>query len=301
MIKEKFAIVSPIRQHVQQIDDKLKKRLYQSNVKKSKSHTNVVINKNQDAKRYQRMKFMGIPIPQTAHSQRKILNADLKAIVVKISKTSHLSQTYPTTDETTSQCKHSKVRFSPEDVKLIPKIPECDYTTQHENRERLRTDKFASFSKAQPRGTDAKNLRIDKSLPWIEDELNATKAHLEGKKENKKTFASENQLDTTSPLDVQSNRKIAENPSAIKKAYNEIISSKLQIYKTPYEGAFDAPNKEESNDEENVDEKMQSTVESSSSLSSVGTYFTNDSGSFIVDLDKKIPKSRMNQHKNFQV
>lgn len=291
--KINVAIVSPIRQHIYQIDEKLKRRFHQSDEKKSKSHTSSVINNKQNEKRYQRMKFMGIPIPQTAHAQAKVSDADLKMIIAKVSQTSILSQEL-SNNESASRSKHANVRVLPEDVKLIPKIPECDYTIQQE-RERLQTDKFAPFSKAQPRGTNSKNLRIDKSLPWIEDELNATKAQHESKVVERKTFVHQN----PKAFDVQSPRKIAENPSTIKKAYNEIISSKLQYYKATVDDAIDRTVENEDNG--NIDEEVQSSVESTSSLSSAGTYFTNDSGSFMIELGAKIPKSQMNHQKKIQV
>lgn len=285
-----IAIVSPIRQHIQQIDEKLKIRSGQTNAKKSKSHMSN-LNNNQNVKRYQRMKFMGIPVPQSSQVPAKNLPDDLRTIVGKISQTSILSQAMPSnvfTDKSTSKHKHSNAQILPEDVKLIPKIPECDYTIKEE-RERLEADKFAPFSRAQPRGTNAKNLRVDKSLPWIQDVLiKATK--LKRERRHGESFTSEI-LDA----DVQTERKVAKNPSAIKKAYLNFISCKLQDYKTPGED-FDG----ETNNAI-VDDEIQSSVESSSSLSSDGTHFTDDSGSYVMALDAKIHKSEMNLGTKFQV
>lgn len=293
MRKKSVTIVSPIRQHIQQIDEKLRNRYSQTNAKKSKSHMSVM-NKNQNAKRSQRMKFMGIP--QTAQEQTKVFHADLKAIVAKVSQTSILSQKLHTADESKQQYKYLNVRFLPEDVKLIPEIPECDYKRQHK-RERLKTDKFVPFSKAQPHGNNTKT-RIDKSLPSIQDELNATRAKLE--REHGNPFLSDIYLDTTTP-DTQSTKEIVENSSALKKAYNEVIANKLQNYKTPLKDSVDAASTEKNDEKGNLDGEMHSTVESSSSLSSVGTYFTNDSGSFVIELGNKIPKSQIILKEKFQV
>lgn len=297
-IKKSVAIVSPIRQHIRQIDEKLKIQNGQTSAKKSKSHMSIV-NNNQNAKRYQRMKFMGIPVPRTPpapeRAQMKVSPDDLKAIVGKISQTSILSQALPSNvsvDKSTSKHKHTNAQTSPEDVKLLPKIPECDYTIKEE-RERFRADKFVPFNKAQPRGTDARNLLIDKSLPWIQDELNATKLKLEREYlRDGKSFAS-GILDIEA--DVQSERKIAENSSAIKQAYLKFIASKLQDYKILDEESIGKANKD------TVDDEIQSSVESSSSLSSDGTHFTNDSGSYVMAMHTKIHKSEMNIREKFQV
>lgn len=292
-IKKSVAIVSPIRQHIRRIDEKLKIRNGQTSTKKSKSQMSIG-NNNQNVKRYERMKFMGIPILPTSPAQMKLLPDGLKAIVGKISQTSILSQALPSNDsadKSTSQHKHTNARTSPEDVKLIPKIPECDYTIKEE-RERFCAYKFAPFSKAQPRGTNAKNLRVDKSLPWMEDELNATKLKLKREHRDGKTSAG-GIRDTKS--DVQWERKNAENPSAIKTAYLNFIACKLQDLKAPDEDSDGMANKA------NIDDEIQSTVESSPSLSSDGTLFTNDSGSYVMAMDRKIPKGEINSQKKFQV
>lgn len=277
--KTNAAIVSPIRQHIRQVDVKLKAR---SAVGKSKSHADVV----NDQKRFQRMRFMGIP----TRPVQKASDKEIRTIVAKISQTSIWSQELP--PNLNKSTRYGEQTESAK-AKLTPRIPDFDCTTGDE-RERLKVDKFVSFERAQPRGTNARNLRVDKSLPWIEDELHAARVKLEKESKSRKTFASEVKLADEGIAASQSKKEIDADTSAIKNSYKEIIASKLQCYKEP--------NVESSAGNEHDDgDGILSAVESKSSLSSAGTYFTNDSGSFLIEMDKKIPKSEMNLQKKFQV
>lgn len=301
LTKKNVAIVSPIRQHIRKLDEKMKMRMSQSYAKKAKSHS-CIVNKdnnkgNQDSKRYQRMKFMGIPVHHLP--MIKVSHADLKAIVAEISQTSMLllSHEVPSNNKSTPKRKHSNTKILPGVVKLMPKVPEFDCTMEDE-RECLRLDKFSPFRKAQPRGTNAKNLRVDKSLPWIEDELNATKVKLQKDSRNGKTFTDE--IVEAKKALVYMKKKLDETPSAIKKSYNKIIASKFRDYNPPDNRLSKAENNEgNGKDAESAIEK-QSFV-SSSSLSSEGTYFTNDSGSVLMLGEQKILKSEMNVEKKFLV
>lgn len=262
------AIISPIREYIQQVEDRLQRRMIRTDARKSRSHSSI---NNHDAKRYQRMKFMGIPVPSTSHASTRVSHTNLNSIVAKISQTSKVP--------------NRKLAKSPEDVELLVKIPEFDCANESE-RERSKVDKIPPFIRAQPRGTNAKDLRVDKSLPWIGDEFGVDVKIDFG---NGKTF-------TDDDVPAQSEGKVDESSSAIKKSYKEIIASKLQDYKQLRSAPDDAENKDDC--EEN---QIQSTGESSSTLSSDGTYFTDDSGSFIMDHDNKISKSQMIREKKFLV
>lgn len=280
------AVVSPIRQHIQRIDDSLRFRLSQSFVRKSRSLTSIVDNNNHNSKRFQRMRFMGIPVPSSL--ERKSSGIDLKAIVASVSRTSTLPRGNSSKDSrSTSRLPSKKTQASPEAVKLEPKVPEFDYTDE-EIRESSRVDKFVPFAKAQPRGTNAKNLRVDKSLPWIQDDLDAARTQIKDGADERKSFAVGNP-----DLEMEIKRK-EKNPiqSAIKESFIEVIASKLLAHKA--QDDFEEPKCEDVGE-------MQSAVESKSSLSSAGTYFTNDSGSLVVLNDQRIPKSEMNVQKKFQV
>lgn len=274
----------------------MKSRLSQSPLWKSKSHTSIVKNNNPDTKRYQRMKFMGIPVScDSSHLPTK--NCDLKMIVAKISSTSILSRQTPSDsiNKFRSKGKQPHTPLTPEDVKLIPKVPEFDCTI--EERERTIVENCVLFTKAQPRGTNARNLRVDKSLPWIEDELNAAKAKFEKAREARKSFANALSEDE---IEVQKASTLADgSQTTIKKTFHEIIATKLQDYKALDDDTVEVAHKE--NDDVGEDGEKQSSVESTSSLSSVGTNFTNDSGSCVLVLDQMIPKSQMNLQKKFLV
>lgn len=286
------ALVSPVRQQIHKLNEKLKVRLNQRVADKSKSYMSFIDNKNnQHEKRYQRMKFMGIPVQQSSSSPTP---TELRTIVDKISQTSLISQMMPVSEfinETPAKRKHSNAKL-PQDVKLMPQIPDFDYIAEEENCGRLDVDKFVPFTRAQPRGTNEKNLRIDKSLPWIQDEVNSTKVKLAEKSRDGKTFSEWN------IADVKLERKLDGNPSAKEKSYKEIIDKKLRNHKML---DIDVDKSNKGNDKSCVDDEIQSVGESNSSLSSIGTYFTNDSGSCLMALDKKIPKSEMNLEKKFQV
>lgn len=241
---------------------------------------------------------MGIPVPQAPHPSVKISQVELKSFVGKVSSIlSHTKLPSDAVDESIVDVerKQLKVRISPEDVKLTPKIPEFDYTT-NDKRELSKAGKFVPFSKAQPRGTNPKNLRVDKSLPWVQDELDATKAKFDPGCENRKSFAVGSR-NTDLESHVQSERKTEEDSSAMKRSYHEIIAEKLQENQARDEDV----NEQTECDNGVSDVEVQSTVESGSSLSSEGTYFTNDSGSYLMELGEKIPKSQLNLQKKFQV
>lgn len=236
------------------------------------------------------MRFMGIPVHRSSVNE-KSSDSDLKAIVESVSQISILRLGNSSKDSrSTPQLPPKKTRKPPEAVMLEPKVPEFDYTD--DVRERSRVDKFAPFAKAQPRGTNSKNLRVDKSLPWIQDDLDATRAKIKDKAAERKSFANGNP-----ELEVEIKRK-EKNPiqSAMKESFIEVIATKLLTYKAQDDS-------EEPKCEDTIGGEIQSAVESKSesSLSSAGTYFTNDSGSFLVLDDRKIPKSEMNIQKKFQV
>lgn len=305
MIKDKIrsvSIISPIKQYIQQIDDKLKSRRTQTIVKKSKSQMNASTSNGQDeTKRYKRMKFMGIPIPQSAHKSIKLKcsKTELKSIVAKVSEASLLSN--GNSDRFTKENKYSNIITSPEDIKLIPEIPDFDsiFIDEEKNYENRRNIKH--FVKAQPRGTNPKELRSDKSLPWIEDELSCSilKAEndLNGKSFNDEVISMKITTDIV--------KKLNSAESTIKKAFNEVIASKLHDNKTPQDGKSDSHlTIHESGPA--VDLEVQSTSNelsriSASSLSSEGTNFSNESGSYFMIVDEKIPINELNIANKFKV
>lgn len=289
---KKNNIVGSIRQHIRETDEKLRVKNCQTNLKKSRSHVscNDMFSGNHDSKRNQRMKFMGIPVLQSSRTQAKVSQVELRTIVASVSPTSILSREIPSNNKSRSKREQSNTRLALEDVKLLTMLPNCDYAIKGE-REHLRPDRFPLVTKAQPRGSDARNLRADKSLPWIEDELNATRAKISAKLEqdlkNEKSFTS--WITDTVARRVHSERKNAESEtelSELKKSYNGIIAAKLQALIV---SAADSV-------QESIvlEDDIQSTVDMSSSLSSTGTYFSNDSGSFVLELGRKIPISEMN-------
>ncbi|CRK92367.1 CLUMA_CG005955, isoform A [Clunio marinus] len=268
--KKPSIIVSPIQKHVEELNKKLKARL---NENKPSNRSTIVGLCNPETKQFQRMRFMGIPCLQ----YKKHNDEHFKELVEKVS-TMKLS---------TFQPRVVKSKTLTENIQLKPKVPEiisCDEAKEKEEE----IDKFSYFTRAQPRGTDKRNLRIDKSAPWIEDELIAMKVKLENERDVEKTLNVESEV-ISSVSSNHSIEKIDTEVSGMKKSYKEVISSKLEAYKSQ--------NKVGSNKttEDNI-----LVVEKNSSLSSIGTNFTNDSGSFLLEMDKKIPKSDINLKRKFK-
>ena len=296
--KRNNKIEGPIRQHIRQVNEKIKNRMLKAHQKKTENHMNKFdkcnIQRNQISKRHRRMKFMGIPVQQTPFddfSSMKVSHSDLNAIVAKVSKPSLLllSREISSDDKSTPERKHLNAKFPPQVAMLKPKIPEFDCKVEEE-RERLELDKFAPFKKAQPRGTNVRNLRADKSLPWIEDELNSMKIKLQKDSKKERTFNDE--ISESRKTTGKARDEKEENSNALKKSFNEIIAKKLQDY--------NPPNKNETDQDSESSLRIQS-IESSSSLSSTGTNFTNDSGSVLMFQDKSIPTREMNAEKKFLV
>lgn len=252
------SIESPIKQHIRQINENLRHRY------RNEKRIKIKKSKNEIEKQLKRMNFMGIPTTNADVSQ-----CTIKSIVKKISFNSTSKEPVITRNGT----------------KFKPKIP----SFKVEEDECKQTKATFRFEKAQPRGNDPKMLRVDKSLPWIQSEIDEIKTKKMEKSEN----CEERKF---SIVENAKSKKVVKNEpdesqSAIKKAFNEIISSKLQNQKSDL-------NLIEATD--NRDSKVQS-IESTSTLSSTGTYFSDDSGSYFMILDQKIPKSELNIAKKFQV
>ena len=296
--KRNNKVEGPIRQHIRQVNEKIKNRMLKAHPKKTENHMNnfddCKLQKNHISNRHRRMKFMGIPVEQTPpddFSSMKVSRSDLNAIVAKVSKPSLLllSREISSDDKSVPERKHSNAKPPPQVALLKPKIPQFNCKVE-ENRERLELDKFVPFKKAQPRGSNARNLRADKSLPWIEDELNATKVKLQKDSEREETF--NDRISESRKTTSKATKKKEENSSAIKKSFNETIAKKLQDY--------NPPNTNEMVQDLESSLKIQS-FKSSSSLSSTGTNFTNDSGSVLMFDNKRIPTREMNAEKKFLV
>lgn len=239
---------------------------------------------------------MGIPVPQSSRVQAKVSQVELQTIVANVSQATILYRDIPSNIESLLKRKQVNPRLMLEDVKLLPRIPKCDYAIEEE-QENLRADKFPLFTKAQPRGRNGRNLRTDKSPLRMEFELNATRAKFETVLEYGKSSSS---CIPDTVARIQSKGKFDESETKLKKSYNGIIAAKLQAFKQLASGLSEVPLKALVENEQ-IDDDIQSTVAACSSLSSEGTYFTNDSGSFLLEMDQKIPKREMNLKKNFRV
>lgn len=312
MRKEKKIIMSeniesPIKHHIKEIDKKLKQK-YLSRTKKSlKSQMDM----NKIQKQYQRMKFMGIPIRITSTIEAENLKCEIlgkNSHAEKSLSSCEMKEVYDNDDKLTSKDKHLNSKIVPEAVKLIPKIPSLCYDVSEDEYEQSKVV-HKPFTKAHPRGNNPQMLRIDKSLPWIEDEINLAKVKFQNDYDEMKWDSHNVPIDNWNHVSIDSDteskrmkKSIADkNQSELKKNFNNLIASKLKDYKNS--AGIELKNDENDNVHaaaDDYDVEMKS-VQSDSTLSSNGTYFTNDSGSYILILDEKIPKSQINIGKKFQV
>ncbi|KAL7024344.1 hypothetical protein ACKWTF_013001 [Chironomus riparius] len=294
-------IKSPIKQHIKEIDKKLKQK-YLPRMKKSlKSQIDV----NEIQKRYQRMKFMGIPTMEMSEFEQTNDNERtyrMNQETVSTHDEKMKGEKHNNDDKLTSKGKHSNTITTPEAIKLIPKIPSssCSDMTEDECEQ----SKVVGFTKAHPRGNNPELLRIDKSLPWIYNEINSAKVkfQIDYDEMNRKSYnvAIDNWNHVSIDIDGENKKKeIDENQSEIKRSFNSIIASKRKHYMKSV--GIELNDGEDDNAHATVDKDYDTkSMQSASTLSSTGTYFTNDSGSHIVILNEEIPKSRVNIGKKFQ-
>jgi hypothetical protein len=236
--------------------------------------TKIGKSKDEIEKQSKRMNFMGIPTSNADASRCAI-----KSFVERMS-------------DKKSEFEERVITKADGNVKFMPRIP---FFFEKQEDECKQTKATFRFKKAQPRGNDLKMLRVDKSLPWIQSEIDVVKTKKSEKSENHKkisSIAGEEESHENSP--IVKNVPKDENRSVMKKSFSEIIVSKLQNQNA--ETAIVLENVENLDG----DEKMHS-IQSTLTLSSEGTYFSNDSGSYMMISDEKILKSQLNITKKFQV
>lgn len=233
--------------------------------------------KNVDRKQLRRMNFMGIPIAH-ADATKKCTQSQIQTIVTKISQTSLMKNDLSSKNRVITT-KDGGVKFSP----VIPAFESDDAEECKQKKAKPR------FKKAQPRGNDPKMLRVDKSLPWI-DAAKMEKLEMSENHEGVRKSALVDVEKLENIAHINNEAPPDENVSAIKKSFNGIIASKLQDYATIGSDLDEMENSHE----------VQS-IESTSTLSSIGTNFSSDSGSYLMILDKKVPKTQLNIANKFQV
>jgi hypothetical protein len=272
-----LASMSPIKHYVRQIDQNLKLRYRTTKIKKSKEASK---------KQLQRMNFMGIPISHTTDATKQCSRRNIESIVAKISQTTLRSSEKSTISATS---KERVVTTRDGGVKFSPRVPEFKNKTAKEDNKCRNTKENFRFTKAQPQRNNSKMLRSDKSLALKDTTAKMQKFGINGNdldgERNEGIENWENIVQTSKSASPH------ERQSAIKKSFNEIIARKLQVYKS------DVVANDDDGEVEHLDEKVQSIE----SLSSAGTYFSQDSGSYLMILDEKIPKSQLNISKKFQV
>jgi len=273
--KKPICIVSPIRQHIKEANEKLKTR-----VKLSSTSNRMGGSMNHQLLRDKRR----AAITPHASSSSKWSATELNQIVARISQSSVLfAGGFPSTRTPFDAIdvalnaklnkQHLNAKHSPEAVRLMAKIPEWDDSIPEREEEEERS---CNPTKAQQR---ERNPWIDKSLPWVQDVIESSALEAAPAKQIK---AAE---DGKSLLEESHNEKKRETvceSSAIKKNFKEIIASKLRIYKPPPNDSF-----EES-----------ASSSGSASKTSLSTNFSNDSGSFVqLEGNRKVHSSALKSTK----
>lgn len=212
---------SPIREHIRSIEARLAARTMSKNSKAP------VQQMNNEMSRKHHTKFIG--------KMTKVENE-------KRANSSHTIELDDASEEIFMDF-HSKDRnsISPEDVKLLPKIPKVGcFANKGKQIERVEGEKdliadksstmTTTFSKAHPRENNPKNARIDLSLPNINDILNELK--IDG---NRQTPASSAGECNETKMSVDSRKILPKSDnslSGMRRSYRKIISSKLEKYKS---------------------------------------------------------------------
>lgn len=227
-------VESSIRRYIRSIDAKLESRM---NSKKASQHRTSSNNRTVLAARgrAQKMGFIGdltkVKIEKAAKKSSSIEQCS--------SSSSHsvelddATATFPTRNGL------------PEDVKLLPKIPsvEC-YANRKEEEQIERVDeeedliadkstRARALSKAQPRGNKPENARIDLSLPTVDSILNDLRTQYGNSSSSAPTAAECNESKMSEKSDDRADKfDRSSGTSAMRSSYRNIISSKLEKYKS---------------------------------------------------------------------
>jgi hypothetical protein len=286
------AIESPIRHQIRQIEKKLMKRRQQPT---DESQSKSQIDTSAERKRYQRMKYLGI-IPPTTTINTTTTRTNVAAVEDEIEKFSMCDNAIVDDDKLTS--KDGKKKLLLQDTpKLLPKIPalvSCNVNSQIEDEcVQSKLVQPPPTIKVQPRGKKSR----DKSMPCIEDDINATRQKLQQQQElgkvEMKVSSFEHEIERDNQV-AQHNGNCDvveenENQSEMRRKFYSIIASKRREYN------------ENSQSPAAGEGAIVASDDTESMLSSVGTNFTYDSGSYVMIFDEKIPKSKVNMEKKFQV
>lgn len=262
--KRNINIESPIRQHIEKVEKKLKNRFLNKKI-----HRNV-----NDEKR---TRFMNTSMSLENHQKPDNVN----------------------------ECKSNDARFStivisPEDMKLLPRIPNFDCEQKHKKTMDSKSKGIANFSKTHSVVSNLNNVRVDPTLPNVADIL-------EDMKIDCKNLLNIDSLTNYSPPHFNETKDFGEKMnveslSEMRRSYKAVISSKLEKY-TMVE-------QEHEEDSKNISDKKQSisTPSSTSSNSSydIGnenseTKKSKDEGAKVVEFNGiPITQHHHNQHEQME-
>ena len=276
------------------MNTKLAARMDKLSRKHAKSQQDILANINENQKGTQNINFMGIPMPsisETGASTKKCTKNEIHSIVAKVSKASlskpiqRCSQ-YRTEKVDKSFSKHTinslDIKRFPQAVQCLPQNCSADELA-NEAKECWKIDPIPLYQKVKPHGTQAKKLRADKSLPWIQDDLDATKIKIQMENEKQQRL----DTDFIEMEDLGSgvtSKRVHDDESSIKKLYLDCIANKLNELKLPHQGTVMVEGTTS-----DVETMGNISMETISSISSDCTNFTNDSGSYVVMLDDNVP------------
>ncbi|CAO1420922.1 unnamed protein product [Diamesa serratosioi] len=297
-------ITSPIKEYIQQLNTKLEARKSKLTRYQTKSQQDNFTNLNDNRRRTQSKNFMSIPMPsisETCASTKKCTKNEIHSIVAKVSKASLLKPLQRKSEKVDkSFCKYTinsslTNKRSPQAVECLPQNRSSVNELANEAKESWKIDPIPSYKNVKPHRKDVKKLHHDKSLPWIQDDLDATKIRIQMEnEEQKKSFDIDFIELEHSSTNITVKRDYG-HESSIKKLYLNCIANKLnELKSTPLDTVA---TEEQTFDFETIESVSMDSV---SFVSSDCTNFTNDSGSYVVMLDDKVPMENFRNAGGFQ-
>lgn len=227
-------VESSIRRYIRSIDAKLESRM---NSKKASQHRTSLNNRTMLAARgrAQKMGFIG------DLTKVKIEKAAKKSSSIEQCSSSSSSHSVELDDATATFPTRNGL---PEDVKLLPKIPSVECHANREEEEQIervdeeedliadKSTRARALSKAQPSENKPENARIDLSLPTVDSILNDLRTEY-GNSSSSAPTAECNESKMSEKSDDSADKfDITGGTSAMRSSYRNIISSKLEKYKS---------------------------------------------------------------------
>lgn len=224
-------------------------------------------------------------ISETGASTKSCTKNEIHSIVAKVSKATLLKSVRKCSEFRSEKVDKSSFQHTINslDTKRSPQAVNCSVDElANEAKKSWKIDPIPSYKKVKPHI----KLRADKSLPWIQDDLDATKIKIQMENKQQQQHLDKDFIEMENLCSEVTRKRDHADESSIKKMYHHCIATKLNELKSTPSGTF----VHEQQNSEVADETMENvSMETISSISSDCTNFTNDSGSYVAMLDDNVP------------